>query len=116
MKGRSKGAREITFGDYGLQAVEPAWMTSRQIEAVRVILSRHMKKTGRMFLRVFPDKPVSKKPAETASIAIERKGKKFDVIWRLAFIALAALGRAKRLDCSIDGAQGCGNTSPCDAA
>ncbi len=65
MKGRSKGAQEITFGDYGLQAVEPAWMTSRQIEAVRVILSRHMKKTGRMFLRVFPDKPVSKKPAET---------------------------------------------------
>ena len=65
MKGRSKGAQEVTFGDYGLQAVEPAWMTSRQIEAVRVILSRHMKKTGRMFLRVFPDKPVSKKPAET---------------------------------------------------
>ena len=65
MKGRSKGAQEITFGDYGLQAVEPAWVTARQIEAVRVILSRHMKKTGRMFIRMFPDKPVSKKPAET---------------------------------------------------
>ncbi len=65
MKGHSKGATDITFGDYGLQAVEPAWMTARQIEAVRVILSRHMKKAGSMFLRVFPDKPVSKKPAET---------------------------------------------------
>lgn len=65
MKGRSKGAQEVAFGEYGLQAVEPAWVTARQIEAVRVILSRHMKKTGRMFLRMFPDKPVSKKPAET---------------------------------------------------
>jgi len=65
MKGRSKGAQDIAFGEYGLQAVEPVWMTSRQIEAMRVALARHMKKVGRLFLRVFPDKPVSKKPAET---------------------------------------------------
>lgn len=65
MKGISKGARDVAFGEYGLQAVEPAWMTARQIEAVRVTLSRHLKKVGKLFLRVFPDKPVTKKPAET---------------------------------------------------
>lgn len=65
MKGISKGALHVEFGDYGLQAVEPAWITSRQIEAMRVAISRHMKKTGQLFLRTFPDKPVSKKPAET---------------------------------------------------
>lgn len=65
MKGISKGALHVTFGEYGLQAVEPAWVTSRQIESVRVALSRHMKKEGQFFLRIFPDKPVSKKPAET---------------------------------------------------
>ena len=65
MKGLSKGAREVEFGEYGLQAVEPVWMTARQIEAMRVALARRTKKTGGMFLRVFPDKPISKKPAET---------------------------------------------------
>ena len=65
MKGLSKGAREVAFGEYGLQAIEPAWMTARQIEAMRVTLSRHLKKVGKLFLRVFPDKPVTKKPAET---------------------------------------------------
>ncbi len=65
MKGLSKGARDVAFGEYGLQAIEPAWMTARQIEAMRVTLSRHLKKTGKFFLRVFPDKPVTKKPAET---------------------------------------------------
>lgn len=65
MKGLSKGARDVAFGEFGLQAVEPAWMTARQIEAMRVALSRHMKKVGKMFLRVFPDKPITKKPAET---------------------------------------------------
>jgi|SRR3990167_4344589 len=65
MKGISKGARDVTFGEYGLQAVEPAWMTARQIEAIRVTLSRNLKKVGKLFLRVFPDKPITKKPAET---------------------------------------------------
>ena len=63
--GRSKGARELAFGEYGLQAVEPVWLTAQQIEAMRVTISRKLKKVGRLFLRVFPDKPVSKKPAET---------------------------------------------------
>ncbi len=65
MKGRSKGARTIAFGEYGLQAVEPGWLTAQQIEAVRVTMSRKLKKIGKLFLRVFPDKPITKKPAET---------------------------------------------------
>jgi len=69
MRGRrsgiTKGAKEVTFGEYGLQAIEPAWMTAAQIEAMRSSISRKIKKTGKMFLRVFPDKPVSKKPLET---------------------------------------------------
>lgn len=63
--GRSKGARDVAFGEYGLQAVEPAWITAKQIESIRVTMSRKLKKVGRLFLRIFPDKPVSKKPAET---------------------------------------------------
>jgi|SRR5579872_1791948 large subunit ribosomal protein L16 len=65
MKGLSKGARSVAFGNFGLQAIEPAWLSARQIESMRVALSRQMKKVGTMFLRVFPDKPVTKKPAET---------------------------------------------------
>ncbi len=63
--GLAKGARDVAFGEYGLQAVEPAWLTAQQIEAARVTMSRRLKKVGRLFLRVFPDKPVTKKPAET---------------------------------------------------
>jgi large subunit ribosomal protein L16 len=65
MRGLSKGARTLAFGEYGLQAVEPCWMTAQQIEAVRVLLSRSLKKGGSFVLRVFPDKPITKKPAET---------------------------------------------------
>ncbi|MFA6527418.1 MAG: 50S ribosomal protein L16 [Candidatus Babeliales bacterium] len=65
MKGISKGARTVAFGEYGLVAVEPAWVSARQIEAVRVTVSRKLKKGGSFFLRVFPDKPITKKPAET---------------------------------------------------
>jgi len=65
MTGISKGARTVHFGDYGLMALEPCWLSARQIEAVRVTLNRKLKKIGELFLRVFPDKPISKKPAET---------------------------------------------------
>lgn len=65
MRGLSKGGRTVMFGEYGLQAMEPAWLTAQQIEAVRVTINRKLKKVGKLFLRVFPDKPVSKKPAET---------------------------------------------------
>lgn len=65
LKGLSKGARSIAFGDYALQAVDPSWVTAQQIEAMRVTLSRKLKKYGKWFLRIFPDKPITKKPAET---------------------------------------------------
>ncbi len=63
--GLSKGARDLEFGEYGLQAVEAVWLTAQQIEAIRVTITRKLKKTGKLFLRVFPDKPVTRKPAET---------------------------------------------------
>ena len=65
LSGISKGSREIHFGDYGLMAVEPSWVTARQIESVRVTVNRKLKKIGKAFLRMFPNKPISKKPAET---------------------------------------------------
>lgn len=65
MKGRAKGARDLAFGEYGLQAIEPCWVTAQQIESIRVTISRKLPKTGKLYLRIFPDKPVTKKPAET---------------------------------------------------
>ncbi len=65
MKGRAQRGAEITFGEYGLQALEPCWMTSRQIEAARRAIVRHVKRRGKLWIRVFPDKPVTKRPAET---------------------------------------------------
>jgi len=64
-KGKAHRGSSVAFGDFGLKALEPAWITSRQIEACRVALSRKMKRDGRVFIRIFPDKPVSKKPLET---------------------------------------------------
>ncbi len=55
----------VSFGEYGLKSLEPGWITSRQIEAARVAISRSMSRTGKMWIRVFPDKPITKKPAET---------------------------------------------------
>ncbi len=65
MKGRAKGGKEIAFGEYGLQALEPAWITSQQIEAARVALTRHIKRGGKVWVKIFPDKPYTQKPAET---------------------------------------------------
>lgn len=64
-KGNAKRGSSVAFGDFGLKALEPSWVTSRQIEACRVALSRKMKRDGRVWIRIFPDKPVSKKPLET---------------------------------------------------
>ena len=68
-KGRRKGVTyrgaKITFGDFGLQALEPGWLKSRQIEAARVAITRKMKRIGQVWIRVFPDKPITVKPAET---------------------------------------------------
>jgi large subunit ribosomal protein L16 len=63
--GRTKGGEYLAFGDYGLQAIEPGWVTARQIEAARVAISRAVKRGGKLWIRVFPDKPVTKKPLET---------------------------------------------------
>ena len=63
--GMSKGGDYIAFGDFGLQALEPAWVIARQIEAGRIAISRHVKRGGKMWIRVFPDKPYTKKPLET---------------------------------------------------
>ena len=56
---------EVSFGHYGLQALEPGWVSNRQIEAARVALTRHIKRGGKVWIRIFPDKPITKKPAET---------------------------------------------------
>ncbi len=65
MRGRSKGGTTVAFGEYGIQVLEPAWITARQIEASRLVLIQSVRKTGKLWIRVFPDKPVTKKPAET---------------------------------------------------
>ena len=65
MKGRAIRGASIAFGEYGLQALESYWLTNRQIEAARVALTRHIKRAGKVWVRVFPDKPITKKPAET---------------------------------------------------
>ena len=63
--GKAYRGSSVSFGDFGLKAMEPAWITSRQIEACRVALTRKMKRDGKVWIRIFPDKPVSKKPLET---------------------------------------------------
>jgi large subunit ribosomal protein L16 len=65
MKGNAGRGTDVSFGSFGLKALEPAWITSRQIEAARVAMNRFMKRDGKIWIRIFPDKPVSKKPAET---------------------------------------------------
>src|SRR5262245_30679605 len=63
--GMAKGGDTIAFGDYGLQALEVGWVTARQIEAARIAIARHIKRGGKVWIRIFPDKPVTKKPLET---------------------------------------------------
>jgi large subunit ribosomal protein L16 len=64
MRGTAHRGNTLTFGDYGLQALEPCWMTNRQIEAARIAMTRHIKRGGKVWIKVFPDKSVTKKPAE----------------------------------------------------
>jgi large subunit ribosomal protein L16 len=65
MEGQAKGGTQVTFGDYGIQALEPGWITARQIEASRIAMTRHIKRGGKVWIRIFPDRPVTQKPAET---------------------------------------------------
>ena len=92
MRGLSKGARDVFFGEYGLQAVEPSRVTAQQIESIRVTMSRSLKKAGKFFLRIFPDKPITKKPAETRM----GKGKGSVEFW-------VAVVKRGRVVCEISG-------------
>ncbi len=64
-KGKARGGTAVTFGDYGIQALEPGWITARQIEAARIAMTRHVRRGGKVWINVFPDKPITQKPAET---------------------------------------------------
>jgi large subunit ribosomal protein L16 len=65
MRGNAKGGTRVSFGDFGLQAMEPAWITARQIEAARVAMTRKIRRGGKVWVTIFPDKPITQKPAET---------------------------------------------------
>ena len=105
MKGQSKGGTEVSFGDYGIQALEPGWITARQIEAARIAMTRHIKRGGKVWINIFPDKPVTQKPAETRMgsgkgnpeywVAVVKPGR---ILFELSYpdeaIAKAALERA----------------------
>ncbi len=65
MRGKAQSGNYVAFGEFGIKAVQSGWITSRQIESARVAITRHVKKGGKLFIRIFPDKPITKKPAET---------------------------------------------------
>ena len=104
MKGQAKGGNTIHFGDYGLQALEPGWITNRQIEAARVAITRHIKRGGKVWISIFPDKPVTKKPAETRMgsgkgapeywVAVVKPGR---IMFELAGVEEATAQEAMRL-------------------
>lgn len=104
-RGVAKGSTAVVHGDFGIQALEPGWITSRQIEAARVAMTRHIKRGGKVWINIFPDKPVSQKPAETRMgsgkgnpehwVAVVRPGR---ILFELSFhdpqIAREAINRA----------------------
>ncbi len=65
MRGHARRGNQVSFGEYGMQALEPGWISNRQIESARVAMTRHIKRGGKVWIRIFPDKPITKKPAET---------------------------------------------------
>jgi large subunit ribosomal protein L16 len=103
--GMSKGGNEVTFGEYGIKAMESGWITARQIEAARIAMTRHIKRGGKVWINVFPDKPVTEKPAETRMgsgkgnperwVAVVRPGRVlFELSYPDAAVARAAMERA----------------------
>ncbi len=104
MKGQAKGGTSLHFGDYGLKALTPGWLTAQQIEAARIAIARYLKRGGKVWINVFPDKPVTKKPAETRMgsgkgspeywVAVVKPGR---VIFELAGIEREAAFEALRL-------------------
>jgi large subunit ribosomal protein L16 len=107
MRGKAYRGGSVTFGEFGLQALDPAWITNRQIEAARVAITRSIKRGGKMWIRVFPDKPVTKKPAETRMgkgkgapefwVAVIKPGR---VMFELEGISKAAAQAAMKLGAS----------------
>jgi large subunit ribosomal protein L16 len=107
MTGRALRGSTLTFGEFGLQALEPCWMTNRQIEAARIALTRHIKRGGKVWIKVFPDKPVTKKPAEVRMgagkgnpefwVAVVRPGR---VLFELSGVAPDVAKEALRLAAS----------------
>ncbi len=105
MTGTAKGATKVSFGEYGIQVLEPGWITARQIEAARIAMTRHIRRGGKVWINVFPDKPVTEKPAETRMgsgkgnperwVAVVKPGR---VIFELSYpdeaIARSAMERA----------------------
>jgi large subunit ribosomal protein L16 len=65
LNGNAKGGTSVSFGEYGIQALEPGWITARQIEAARIAMTRHIKRGGKVWINIYPDRPLTKKPAET---------------------------------------------------
>ena len=104
MRGIAQRGADVQFGEYGLQALEPAWITSRQIEAARRAIVRHIRRRGKVWIRIFPDKPVTKKPAETRMgkgkgsvdhwVAVVRPGR---VMFELAGVSEDVAQEAMRL-------------------
>ena len=103
--GPSKGGTEVVFGEYGIQALENGWITARQIEAARVAMTRHIKRGGKVWINIFPDKPVTEKPAETRMgsgkgnperwVAVVRPGRiMFELSYPDKTVAREALERA----------------------
>jgi len=105
MKGESKGAKDLAFGEFGIQALESGWITARQIEAARIAMTRHIKRGGKVWINVFPDKSVTKKPAETRMgsgkgnpelwVSVVKPGRVlFELSYPEAAVATQALSRA----------------------
>ena len=105
LKANSKGQTEVTFGEFGIQALEPGWITARQIEAARIAMTRHIKRGGKVWINVFPDKPVTEKPAETRMgsgkgnpehwVAVVKPGRiLFELSYHDVVVAREALDRA----------------------
>ena len=103
-RGAAKGGTEVTFGEYGLKALDTDWITNRQIEAARVAMTRHMKRGGKVWINIFPDKPVTQKPAETRMgsgkgnpekwVAVVKKGR---VMFEVAGVSEEVAKEAMRL-------------------
>ncbi|HEX4901559.1 MAG TPA: 50S ribosomal protein L16 [Acidimicrobiales bacterium] len=105
MTGKAKGGTEVTFGEYGIQALEPGWITARQIEAARIAMTRRTRRGGKVWINIFPDKPVTQKPAETRMgsgkgnpekwVAVVRPGRiMFELSYPDAVVAREAIERA----------------------